>query len=251
LIDFISVIGLFLGVFFLILGYSMDGGSITLLWLLSAVFIVFGGSLGATLLSYGFEQVKMLPKLMLDIFIAPKSNIKKTVDYIIELSDKARKDGLLSLEKAIQEGKNDADPFLKKGILMVIDGTDPDEIRDVLESEISITEKKKLAAIGMFDSMAAYAPACGMIGTLMGLILLLQDMSSVEQLTKSIAVAFVCTLYGTVAANILFIPFSRKLKIRLEDYRLKNEMIIDGICTIRNSVNPRMLKDKLSMYQQK
>lgn len=253
MIDFVSIIGIILGIFLTFFGFTMDGGQLKFLWLFSAVVIVFGGTLGATLLSYGFEQVKMLPRMLLEVFVAPKSNIKKTIDCLVNLSDKARKDGLLSLEKVIQEGKgkDEPDPFLKKAVLMVIDGTDPEVIEDILGNEIDINEKKKLSAINMFDTMAQYAPAFGMIGTIMGLIMLLQDMSSPEQLTKSIAVAFVTTLYGSMAANLVFLPASRKLRNRLVDYRLEKELIIDGICAIRNSVNPRLLRDKLSMYQQK
>ncbi|MDF2685020.1 MAG: chemotaxis protein PomA [Clostridia bacterium] len=252
MIDFVSVIGLVLGIFLTLYGFTMDGGKIHLLWLLSAIVIVFGGSFGSTVLSFGFNQVKMFPKLLLEVFIAPKSKITKSMDLLIKLSDKARKDGVLSLENMVQDskGKDAPDPFLKKAILMVIDGTDAEEISDILGNEIDIYEKKKTSAITMFDTMAQYAPAYGMIGTIMGLIMLLQDMSSPEQLTKSIAVAFVTTLYGSMAANLLFLPSSRKLRNRLVDYRLEKEMIIEGVCAIRNSVNTRLLKDKLAMYLQ-
>lgn len=253
MVDFTSIIGVIAGIALVLIGFAMDGGSLRVLMLLSAAVIVFGGSLGATLFSYGFEQVKMFPRLVIDLFIIPKSNINSTIEYLINLSDKARKDGLLSLEKELQEsqGKKEPDPFLKKAVLMIIDGTDPDEIRDILENEINIYEKKRLAAISMFDSLSAFAPAFGMVGTIMGLIMLLQDMSSPEQLTKSIAVAFVTTLYGVLAANLLFTPASRKLKNRLSDYRLEKEMIIEGVCAIRDSINPRLLKERLSVYQTK
>lgn len=247
-----SVIGILIGFGALIFGYSMDGGNVVALWLVSAAVIVFGGTLGALILSYGFEQLKRFLKMAFSIFGKPKNNIQKTIDFIVKLSESARRDGLLSLEKVLDDAQRagEVDPFLKRGVLMVVDGTDLDEIREILESDVSIYEERQKIDITMFESAAAYSPAMGMIGTIMGMIQVLGNMSSPEMLIKAIGVAFLTTLYGVVFANLFALPSANKLKVRLSYYRLEREMIIEGICAIRNSENPKMIRERLSSYLQ-
>ncbi|HBL83402.1 MAG: hypothetical protein A2Y17_04425 [Clostridiales bacterium GWF2_38_85] len=249
--DIVSIIGLIAGFGFVILGYSMDGGNVKALLLLNAFIIVAGGTFGAIFVSYGINQIKAFPKLLAEIFIAPKSTINQTIEYLITLSQTAKQNGLLSLEKAVlsNDPKKQIDPFLKRGILSVVDGTDPEKISEILQSDIYVYEQNKLINIQMFDSLAAYAPAFGMVGTIVGLIQVLQaGMDSPEQLTKAIGVAFITTLYGVLLANLIFTPASTKLRARLSTYRLEKEMIIEAVCAIRNGVNPKMLKEQLSSY---
>ncbi len=250
--DITSFLGIITGFGMLYWGYSMDGGNVGALMLISAFIIVFGGSLGSIMMAYGVGQLKNFAKLFVEIFIQPKSNIASTIDFLVKLSETARKEGLLSLEKVIEaEGpKSKIDPLLKRGTLMVIDGTDLEQIRELLETEIYVYEQKCKPEIAMFDSFAAFAPAYGMIGTIMGMIQVLANMSSPEQLCKAIAVAFITTLYGVIIANLFCIPASNKLKIRLAQYSLEKGMIIEGICGIRNGDNPKMLREKLSAYLQ-
>ncbi len=248
--DIASVFGIVCGFGCLIVAYSMEGGSLAGLMLTSAFLIVIGGGFGSVALSYGINEIKKMPSLILQVFKSPKSTLAKTIDYIVMLSENARKEGLLSIEKIIDEDRANPDPLLKRGMLMVIDGVDLEQIRDILETELYVYEEKAKTEIAMFDSFGGYAPTFGMIGTIMGLIKVLANMDSPEEMTSSIAVAFVATLYGVASANIIFLPVANKLKVRLKQYLMEKEMIIEGVCGIRNGMNPKMLRDKLSIYLQ-
>jgi len=249
--DITSILGLLLALASLAIGYTMDGGNLGALYLLSAIVIVAGGALGSVAMSYGFNQFKRFPVLLASLFISPKNNMSKTIDFLVMLSENARRDGLLSLEKIIEEAdqqKQKVDPFLKKGIMMVIDGADLEQIKDQLETEIFVYEQKNKSEISMFESLAQYAPAYGMIGTIIGLIQVLANMESPQQMAAAIAIAFITTLYGVVIANALCLPAANKLKIRLNVFLTEKQMVLEGICGIRNGANPKMLREKLSPY---
>jgi chemotaxis protein MotA len=249
--DIVSIVGFVVAAGSIAYGYTMDGGLLQALWMTSAFIITCGGALGAVLLSSGFSQVKQLPKLMMEVFIKPKSTVGKTIEQLVFMSKTARQNGLLSLEKAVTEGdgKNRIDPFLKRGILMVVDGTDPEKINDILQNDIYVYEQNKGINISMFEAMGTFAPAFGMIGTIVGLIQLLSaGMDDPAALTKAIGVAFITTLYGSLLANCFFLPAATKLRSRLSVYRLEKEMIIEAVCAIRNGVNPRLLEEQLSSY---
>ena len=248
--DLFSIIGIIVAVGSLLFGYRIDGGNVYALWLLSAFIMVVGGSLGSVLISYGYQQLKRFPAMLASLFIQPRSNISKIIDTLVKLSENARKEGILSLEKIVdaEAAQGNIDSFLKSGIMMVVDGADLEQIKSYLETDIAVYDQKATTEIAMFDSMAAYAPAYGMIGTIMGLIQVLANMNSPESMAAAISVAFITTLYGVVIANILCIPASNKLKIRLEYYQTEKEMIIEGICGIRNGDNPKILRERLSPY---
>lgn len=251
--DIASIIGIIAGFGFVLYGYVMDGGNLSGLIMLSAIVITCGGTFGAVLLSFSFDNLKNFPKLCWEAFKKPKSRINETIDLLISLSRTAKQNGLLSLEKSITDAegqkKDSVDPFVKKGILLAVDGTDPEKIQEILTNDIFIYEQRKLADISMFDVAAQFAPAFGMIGTIVGLIQMLSlGMDDPNTLTKAIGVAFITTLYGSLLANCLFSPISTKLKARLAVYRLEKEMIIDAVCAIRNGINPKMLHEQLSVY---
>jgi chemotaxis protein MotA len=249
--DIATVLGLAFGLFCVLFGYSMDGGNVRALWMLSAMVITFGGSIGACVACYGINQIKQMPKLLLELLVKPKSSVSSTIDYLLRLSQTARQNGLLSLEKVISEEdpKKPIDPFLKRGILMVVDGTDPEKISDILENDIYLYEQNRSVLLQMFDSIAAFCPSFGMVGTIVGLIQVLgAGMDDPNMLTKAIGIAFITTLYGVLLANFIFVPASTKLKSRLANYRLEKEMIITGVCAIRNGVNSRFLREQLSSY---
>lgn len=246
--DFASIIGIIASFGFVLYGYYTGGGNVSGLLMLSAFIITVGGTLGAVFLSFGFENLKHIPLLIIEAFIKPKSKVNEKIDYLIMLSRVAKQNGLLSLEKTIANSE-DIDPFIKKGVLMVVDGSESEKIQEILGNDIYIYEQKKLADINMFDVGAQYAPSFGMIGTIVGLIqMLAAGMDNPNELTKAIGVAFITTLYGSLIANCICSPISTKLKARLATYRLEKEMIIDAVCSIRNGVNPKMLQEKLESY---
>jgi chemotaxis protein MotA len=253
--DLASIFGILASFGFVIFGYAMDGGSVSGLIMTSAIVITVGGTFGALFVSFGFENLKHFPLMLLELFKKPKTKINKTIEFLITLSRTAKQSGLLSLEKVVinsESEKDGIDPFLKKGILIAVDGTDTDKIRSILENDIYIYEQKRLADISMFDFCASASPAFGMIGTIVGLIQMLAvGMEDPNQLTKAIGVAFITTLYGSLLANCIFTPASLKLKTRLASYRLEKEMIIEAICAIRNGVNPKLLREQLDSYMVK
>jgi chemotaxis protein MotA len=189
--DFASIIGLILGFSSLVLGYKLSGGNLNSLMLFSAIVIVGGGTLGAVILSFGVKQLRKLPLMLFQAFIPPKSKINKTMDFLVMLSEHARKDGLLSLEKILEseEAKSPIDPLLKRGAMMVIDGADLQQIRELLET-ISTYMNRKTPRRSPCLKRWGLRPAFGMIGTIVGLIQVLANMDSPEQMATSIGVAF-------------------------------------------------------------
>ena len=247
--DIVSLIGIIVGLGGILASFMYDGGNPAKLINVSAIMIAIFGPYGALCVGYGINQVKHFPKLLGEVFKKPKSSVSKTLETLVELSETARKDGLLSLEKVVESEENKKmDPFLKRGILMVTDATDPQEITDALENEIYIFEQTRNQEITMFDTLAGFGPAFGMVGTLMGLVRVLGSMSSQETMVKGISTAFLATFFGVLLANLLYTPAARKLKIHLSEYRLEKEMIIEGVCAIRNGVNPRTLRERLTPY---
>ncbi len=246
--DFASLFGLIFGIGSIVVGYALSGGDITSLWMFSALLITLGGSIGAISVSYGLSTLIKMPQLILSIIVKPKNTIRQTADLLHFYSQNARQNGLLSLERLVSEQQN-VNPFLKRSILMVVDGTDAEKISTILENDISVEEQKRNTEIQMFETMAAYCPAFGMVGTIIGMIQVLSaGMEDPNALVKAIGVAFITTLYGVLLANLLFIPTATKLKARLKDERLEKEMIIEGVCAIRNGINPRLLKEQLASY---
>jgi chemotaxis protein MotA len=250
--DISSILGIIVGFGMIVLGFVLEKGKVGSLFLTSPAIVVFGGTLGAIMLSYTMNDVKKIPKLFLSACRLPKSNLVELIEMLVMLSETAKKEGLLSLERVIEsdEVKDKIDPLLKRGALLVIDGTDLQSVTELLETEIYLSEQKKKVEISIFESAAGFSPTLGIIGTVMGLIQVLSNMSTPEELAKSIAVAFIATLYGVCFANLLYLPISNKLKIQLRLFKLEKEMIIDGICAIRNAENPRMLRERLSSYLQ-
>lgn len=250
--DIASLIGVIASFGFVIYGYAMDGGSVSGLIMLSAAIITCGGTLGAVMLSFGFDNLKNFPKLTIEAFKRPKSQINEKIDFLISLARTAKQSGMLSLERPITDAdgqKGGIDPFIKKGILLAVDGTDAEKIQEILNNDIYIYEQRRLSDIAMFEVAAQYAPGFGMIGTIVGLIQMLSaGMDDPNHLTKAIGVAFITTLYGSLLANGLFSPIAQKLKTRLANFRLEKEMIIDAVCAIRNGANPKMLHEQLEAY---
>ncbi len=249
--DIASLFGIVVGIGAILFAFILDNGHIMSLLRVSAAMIVVGGGLGALCMAFGLDRLKQLPKTFGELFKSPKSTISQTIEYLIELAKTARQNGLLSLERAVTEGDaaGKLDPFLKRGILMVVDGSEPERINDILQNDIYVYEQNKRGNISMLESLGGFGPALGMIGTLTGLVNVLSGgMASPETMTEAIGTAFVATLYGVLLANLVFLPGATKLKGRLSAYRLEKEMIIEGVCAIRNGVNPRMLEEQLSTY---
>lgn len=207
--------------------------------------ITFGGAFAATLTSHSLADFIGGLKSITLIFKAPALNTVEMINKIIELSNIARKEGLLSLEESAAEMD---EPFLKKGILLVVDGTDPDLVRAIMESELVSIESRHKVRINFWDTLASMGPAWGMIGTLVGLVDMLYHMSDAAALGPSMAVALITTLYGSLLANWVCTPVSNKLKADNEGEMMMKEVMIEGLLSIQAGENPRVIEEKLKSF---
>ena len=213
-----------------------------------SVFVVIGGCLCASFASFTPQQLK-------ETFAAVKLSLKSNkvdfnddIETIIKLANIARRDGLLALE---EQSDQMPDPFLKKAIMLVVDGSDPELVQSLLETELDVTKERHANNRAVLDQMSAFAPAFGMIGTLIGLINMLKNLSDMSSLGPSMSVALVTTFYGSMLANLVFIPFSRKLKCLDNAESLQKELIIEGVLSIQNGENPRVIREKLNAFLSK
>lgn len=248
--DLASLLGLVLGLVMLFFGIlSAVEGNIGVaakeyLDAPSAI-ITFGGAFSATLLSHSLADfIGGLQSFML-IFKAPAINTGDMIKKIIDLSNVARKEGLLSLEEAAADME---EPFLKKGILLIVDGTDPDLVRAIMETELISLDGRHKVRIGFWDTLGSMGPAWGMIGTLVGLVNMLYNMSDMDALGPSMAVALITTLYGSLLANWLCIPISNKLKADNSSEMMLKEVMIEGLLSIQAGENPRVIEEKLKSF---
>lgn len=248
--DLATLLGLIMGFFMLIFGFVLEGGHVGSLILLSPAVIVFGGTLGAVMVSFDMKDIKKLPKLFAETFRTRKSSEDELIEYFGKLAEMARKEGLLSLEAFVDEDKStDFDPMLKEGIKMVIDGTDSELIKNMFDNEIYVKEHLRKVDAAMFEAAGGYSPTMGIIGTVMGLVHVLGNLSSPEELSKSIAAAFIATLYGVSFANLVYLPLASKIKQRAKQEVLEKQLIMEGILSVQTGENPSILKKKLNTFR--
>ena len=242
--DLATIIGIILGIS-LILTAIMTQGSLLIFWSLSSTLVVLGGVIAATLINYPLSHIVSVMKV---VKVAFKGEVQQPVDVIIQLvslAEKARREGLLSLENEVDEYD---DEFMKKGIHLVVDGTEPDLVRNILETEITMMEERHRTGAGIFDAMGASAPAFGMLGTLIGLILMLKNINDPSSLGPGMALALITTFYGSLLANLIFLPIAGKLKLRNSEEILNREIIIEGVLSIQAGENPRIVSEKVKAY---
>lgn len=243
--DIATLVGLLIGLGGLIGGFLWEGGHIGMLMVKTAAVIVFGGTFGAVIISFTMEEIKTVPYFFKVIFIDKKVDYLTVLDSLVETADKARREGLLSLESQLGEIDN---PFLARGLQLVIDGTDPELTRNMLEMEIEAFENKEKVGQDIFMSAGGFAPTMGIIGTVMGLVHVLSNVSDPDKLGGAIAVAFLATLYGVGSANVLWIPFGTKIKGKSAKEVLLMELVLEGILSIQAGENPRVIREKLMTF---
>ena len=243
--DILTLAGVLVGIGAIFLGILLDGGDISALVNIPALVIVLGGTLGATLLQFPpsifIRSLRMFPWVLI-----PKDmDLSAQIDKIIYWSQLARKEGLLGIDNALP---NEKDPFIKKGLQLLVDGNDADAIRDILDLDINAKESMGLQAAGLYEAMGGYAPTIGILGAVMGLIHVMQNLTNPELLGKGIATAFVATIYGVGSANLIFLPVANKLKNHVLALTQAREMLTEGIIAIAEGENPRNIKLKLGGY---
>jgi chemotaxis protein MotA len=243
--DILSIVGLLGAVGAILTGMTIEGGNINSLVNLPAFLIVFGGTIGAALLQSPMKLVKKALNMLPWIVMPPAQNFREQRDKIVGLSMLARKNGLLGLEPQIEI---ETDEFMKQGIQLLVDGCQPVLMRDMLELELSAIESNELQATKVFEAMGGYAPTIGIIGAVLGLIHVMQNLASPASLGAGIATAFVATVYGVGSANLIFLPIANKLKTQVLAMSQGREMLIEGFNSIAMGENPRIIEIKLSSY---
>jgi chemotaxis protein MotA len=241
-VGFTTVVGIILGLAFMLVAFIMEGGSPASLWAPTAFMIVMGGTIGATLTAFPLPDVLKLPKLFMVSMKAVPHNGPQLVGQFVELAEKARREGLLSLEAEAQT-LNDA--FMRRGMMLVVDGTDPETVHSIMEAEIDAMAERHEIGIQMMEAMGGFAPTMGVLGTVMGLVVVLGHLAEPERLGHSIAVAFIATLYGVATANIIYLPMGTKLKTLSKEEQHLRHMVMQGVLSVQAGDNPRIVREKL------
>lgn len=247
--DFTTLIGLILGILALLGGYLFEGGEAGALLQGTAALIVFGGTAGAVIAGTPMRVLKKIPYILKIAFKERRDTPHETIDNLVELSNLSRREGLLALETEAEKFEND--PFLYEGLQLTIDGVEADLIRDILDREIELYENKHLEIGKVFESAGGFAPTMGIIGTVMGLVHVLGNLSEPDSLGPSIAVAFIATLYGVASANVIYLPLYNKIRARIDREVLIMEIQAEGLLSIQHGENPNLLRKKLVAFVDK
>ncbi len=243
--DLVSIFGILLAFTAIIGGQILEGGHVGSLLQLTAFIIVLGGTTGAIMLQSSPKIFFEGMRLAKWIIWPPKADPQLLIEQVMVWSNLARKGGLLALESQLDHLD---DAFTRKGLQMLVDGGEPEKIRAALEVEISTYEKHHLDASKVWQAAGGYAPTIGILGAVLGLIHVMENLSDPAKLGGGIAVAFVATVYGVGSANLFFLPMSGKLKYLIEQEVVMREMLIEGLVSIANGENPRVIESKLQGY---
>ena len=243
--DILSILGVIIGFAALLGGNFLEGGTWGSLINGPAALIVVGGTFGAAMLQTPFSGLKRALFLFRWIFNPPRQRFHNGINQVVGWAVAARKEGLLGLENIAESEPND---FSRKGLRLLVDGSERDVIRHVMETDLIVAEQRDHDAVQFYESMGGYAPTIGIIGAVMGLIQVMQNLADPAELGSGIAIAFVATIYGVAFANLLLIPIANKLKACIKQQSQFRELIIEGIVAIADGENPKAIEMKLSGY---
>jgi chemotaxis protein MotA len=244
-LDIATIVGIVLALGSIIGGQVLEGGHLGSIMQLTAFIIVMGGTIGAVCVQNPLSVVLKGVSLLSLAIMAPKHENKGTIATIIDLGNVSRKQGLLALEGKL---KDIHDPFFRKGVQLIVDGTDPKVVHEIMEIDVEQHEEEGINAAKVWESAGGYAPTVGIIGAVLGLIHVMENLADPSKLGGGIAVAFVATVYGVGAANLFFLPLAGKLKFKLKEESASRMMIIMGLVGLAQGENPRLLQEKLEGY---
>lgn len=242
--DIATIVGIIAGLGMILFSIVTGEGAMIFLHIPSML-IVMGGSIASTLISFQLKEVLGVISFTRKAFFSDSTDSVQLIDTVVGLSKKARKEGLLAIDSDVNEIE---DPFLRTGMQMVVDGTEPELIRSVMETELSYTMERHKTGQQIFNALGTYAPAFGMIGTLMGLIQMLTKLDDPSKIGGGMAVALITTFYGAVLANLIYLPLAGKLKNKSEGEVIIKEMIIEGVLAIQFGEHPNTIHRKLSNF---
>jgi chemotaxis protein MotA len=240
-----SIAGVLLAVAGIAAGLLMEGGNLAQILQPTAALIVFGGTMGAVLLQFPFPTVLAAFGSLRHLFAAPRKENDHVVHLLVGLANKARRSGVVSLDSEL---KTIESPFLRQSLMLAVDGTEPNELRRIMRVSLDSTTESEERLPAVFESAGGFSPTIGILGAVLGLIQVMQHLDNITEVGRGIAVAFVATIYGVGIANLFFLPFAGKMRIRIRDEHQCREMMLEGVASILEGINPRMLEFKLSGF---
>jgi chemotaxis protein MotA len=243
--DFATLGGIVFAIGMILAGQALEGGHVGSILQLTAAMIVFGGTIGAVVVSFPLKDFLRGIKMGAGTLTQKKSDLQQILDQVVDLAGVARRDGVLALEQRLPELK---DPFLKRAVGFIVDGVDATVARDALETEIMREFEEGMVGSKVFESMGGYAPTVGILGAVLGLIHVMENLNDPSKLGAGIATAFVATVYGVGSANLIFLPIASKIKRRLALERERRVLIAEAALSIQAGLNPRVLREKLLAY---
>lgn len=244
-LDLATILGILLAVGGIVGGFVLEHGQVTDILKPTPAFIVFGGTLGAMLVGTPMRTVFAAMRGLHSVLFEKTMDPRETIEEIVGFASKARKNGMVSLEEDLAEI---SDPFLKKALTLAVDGADIQEVRSMMELEIHVAEQEMEKEARVFESAGGYAPTIGIIGAVLGLIQVMKEVSDPSKVGPGIAVAFVATIYGVGSANVLFLPAGNKIKARAQAETQRRELLLDGVTSIMEGLNPKLIRSKLEAY---
>jgi len=243
--DLLSIVGLAVGIGAILGGQALEGGHVGSLLNGPAILIVMGGTIGAVMLQSPFAVFMHSMRMSIWVFLPPRSAPDSMIEKIMEWSNIARKEGLLGLETIAD---TETDTFARKGLQLLVDGSEPEVIRRVMEVEMDAKEYFDTQSAKVYEAMGSYSPTIGILGAVMGLIHVMENLADPSKLGSGIATAFIATIYGVGLANLFFLPFANKLKSQIHARGQLNEMMIEGVISIAEGENPRNIETKLQGF---
>lgn len=240
-----SILGIVLAIGGILAGLILEKGNVGQILQPTAAMIVFGGTVGAIMLQFPLKTIIAALRRLTIVFFTPKSKGEAFIKQIVAYANKARRSGVVSLDSDLATIQ---DPFLKQALMLAIDGTEPSELRKIMELEIYNRTENAERIPSVFESAGGFSPTIGIIGAVLGLIQVMQHLDKMDEVGRGIAVAFVATIYGVGAANLILLPAAGKLKIRIREEQLLQEMMLEGVVSIIEGMNPRMIEIKLSSF---
>jgi chemotaxis protein MotA len=243
--DKASIGGAFVAVAGIIAGLMIEGGNVGQILQPTAALIVFGGTLGAVMLQFPFKTVVAAIRSLAHVFAAPRKHDSDLIKLLVAFANKARRNGVVSLDADLQTIH---DPFLKQALMLAVDGTEPAELRKIMRISLDSQTEDEERLPAVFESAGGFSPTIGILGAVLGLIQVMHHLDNINEVGRGIAVAFVATIYGVGAANLFFLPFAGKMRIRINNIHRRREMMLEGVIAILEGMNPRMLEIQLTGF---
>ncbi|QHS51329.1 flagellar motor protein [Edaphobacter sp. 12200R-103] len=243
--DIASIGGIVVAILGILAGMMIEGGNIGQITQPTAALIVIGGTMGAVMLQFPLKTFLAALKQMMKIFISNGADSEAVLKQLVQFANKARKSGIVSLD---QDLGTIEDPFFRQALMLAIDGTEPTEVRKIMQMELDNKSEMEEKIPQVFEAAGGYSPTVGIIGAVLGLIQVMQHLDNISEVGRGIAVAFVATIYGVGLANLVFLPAAGKLKIRHREEQMAKEMILEGVISILEGMNPRMMETKLRTF---